>query len=82
MSEQALDELRNRIRSANAAGTALRIRGGGTKDFYGQSLDGEPLDTRGWSGIVSFEPTELVITARCGTPLSELQSALAEQRQM
>jgi glycolate oxidase FAD binding subunit len=78
----ALDELIDRIRAANASGTALRIRGGGSKDFYGQSLQGELLDTRGWSGIVSFEPTELVVTARCGTPLAELNAALAEQRQM
>jgi glycolate oxidase FAD binding subunit len=82
MGEQALDELRDRIRAANAARAPLRIHGGSTKDFYGQQLAGEPLDTRGWSGIVSFEPTELVVTARCGTPLSELQAALAEQRQM
>lgn len=82
MSAQALDELRDRIRAANAARTPLRIHGGSTKDFYGQSLGGEPLDTRSWSGIVSFEPTELVVTARCGTPLSDLQAVLAEQRQM
>ena len=78
----ALDDLCARVRQAGAAGSALRIRGGGTKDFYGQALVGEPLDTGAWRGIVSFEPTELVITARCGTPLAEIEAALAQERQM
>ena len=59
----------------------LRLRGGGSKDFYGGPLAGEVLDTRGHQGIVNYEPTELVITARCGTPLAELESALAARRQ-
>lgn len=59
----------------------LRLRGGGTKDFYGGPLAGEVLDTRGHAGIVNYEPTELVVTARCGTPLAEIQSALAARRQ-
>ena len=59
----------------------LRLRGGGSKDFYGGPLQGEVLDTRSHSGIVGYEPTELVITARCGTPLAEIESALAPQRQ-
>jgi len=70
------------IREAAAAGKPLCIRGGGSKDFYGQDLAGNVLDTRIHSGIVDYEPTELVITARCGTPLSELEAALAGQRQM
>jgi len=77
-----LDELRARVRQAGAEGRAVRIRGGGTKDFYGQSPIGEPLDTTGHRGIVAFEPTELVITARCGTPLAEIEAALAQERQM
>jgi glycolate oxidase FAD binding subunit len=60
----------------------LRLRGGGSKDWYGQSLKGTVLDTRGYSGIVDYEPTELVITARCGTPLAEIEAALAERNQM
>ncbi len=77
-----LAELRERIRAARASGTPLRLRGGGTKDFYGSALAGEVLDTRGYSGVVSYEPTELVITARCGTPLGELRGVLAEKGQM
>ena len=58
----------------------VRLKGGGSKDFYGGPLSGEVLDTRGHQGIVNYEPTELVISARCGTPLAELESALAARR--
>ena len=71
-----------RIRAASAAGTSLRVCGGGTKDWYGQSLHGEVLDTRAYSGIISYEPTELVITTRCGTPLAEIETLLAQHNQM
>jgi glycolate oxidase FAD binding subunit len=74
-------EFQDRIRAAAAGRQALRLRGGGTKDFYGNALRGEILDTRGYAGIVSYEPTELVVTARCGTPLSELESVLEKSRQ-
>jgi glycolate oxidase FAD binding subunit len=59
----------------------LCIRGGGTKDFYGEVPQGEPLDTRVLEGISSYEPSELVVTARCGTSLAELEATLAEQGQ-
>ena len=59
----------------------MRFRGGGTKDFLGQSLQGEVLDTTAYSGILSYEPSELVITVRCGTPLAEVEAALAQKGQ-
>jgi len=59
----------------------LRIRGGGSKDFYGGPLAGEPLDVSAYRGIVSYEPSELVVTARAGTPLAELTAVLAERGQ-
>jgi glycolate oxidase FAD binding subunit len=71
-----------RIRSAAAEKKPLRLRGGGTKDFYGQALAGEVLDTRAYAGIVAYEPTELVITVRCGTPLAELEAALRVEGQL
>jgi glycolate oxidase FAD binding subunit len=71
-----------RIRAAAAASSPLRIRGGGTKDWYGQALEGDVLDTRAYTGIVSYEPTELVVTARCGTPLEEIEALLAQHNQM
>lgn len=79
---QALDDLAAAIRSAHASHSPLRIRGGGSKDFYGGMLAGEVLDVSGYRGIVAYEPTELYITARCGTPLVEIEAVLAEQRQM
>lgn len=71
-----------RIRSAAAGESPLRLRGAGTKDWYGQAIEGEILDTRAYRGIVSYDPAELVVTARCGTPLAEIEAALAERNQM
>ncbi len=81
MTDTALQDLVDRVAAAAAAGTALRIRGGGSKDFLGNAPRGEALDTRAVSGISSYEPTELVVTARCGTPLAELEAVLAEKGQ-
>ncbi|WP_050479530.1 glycolate oxidase subunit GlcE [Herbaspirillum rhizosphaerae] len=80
--EQTLQAFKERIVAATASATPLQIRGGGTKDWYGQALRGEVLDTRPYSGIIDYEPTELVITARCGTPLSEIDAALAANNQV
>lgn len=77
----ALDDIIERIRSASASGTPLCIRGGGSKDFYGGPLAGELLDMRGHTGISSYEPSELVVTVRAGTPLAELEALLAQQGQ-
>jgi glycolate oxidase FAD binding subunit len=79
--DPALQILVDRVRDATSAGAQLRIRGGGTKDFYGEASVGEVLDTNVLEGISSYEPTELVITARCGTGLAELESTLAERGQ-
>jgi glycolate oxidase FAD binding subunit len=79
--DSAVGSLIDRIRAASAAGTPLRIRGGGTKDFYGEPPQGELLDTRGLTGITSYEPSELVVTARAGTPLAELEALLASKGQ-
>jgi glycolate oxidase FAD binding subunit len=77
-----LAAFQERIRAAAGGGTPLRLRGSGSKDFYGGGLAGEVLDTRGHAGIVSYEPTELVVTARCGTRLDELEATLAASGQM
>ena len=79
--DTALAQLTDRIAQAGADKQGLRIRGGGSKDFYGNTPRGELLDTTGLRGIVSYEPTELVVTARAGTPLAELEAVLAERRQ-
>lgn len=71
------------IRAAATDRRGLRIVGGGSKHHYGEPLPPtlEPLDTNGHTGIVSYEPTELVVTARAGTPLQELEAALQAQGQ-
>lgn len=80
--ERVLEQFRSRIAHAAAGGQPLRIRGGGSKDWYGQALRGEPLDTREYAGIIDYEPTELVLTARCGTSLAEIEAALVQHGQM
>jgi glycolate oxidase FAD binding subunit len=80
--QDIVEHFQDRVRAAARDQRALRIRGGGTKDWYGQRLEGDVLDTRGHAGVVDYEPTELVITARCGTPLADVEALLARQGQM
>jgi glycolate oxidase FAD binding subunit len=75
------DTLAARVRDAAKTGTRLRLHGGASKDFYGEALIGEPLDVSAHRGVVSYEPSELVVTARAGTPLAELEALLASQGQ-
>lgn len=77
-----LASLIDAIRTAHVEHRPLRLRGHGTKDFYGGMLAGEVLDVSAHRGIVAYEPTELYVTARAGTPLAEIEAALAEQGQM
>ncbi len=78
----AIEQFAGAVRDAAASQRPLRLCGGGSKDFYGQVNAGELLDTRAHAGIVEYDPTELVVTARCGTPLADLEAALAERQQM
>ena len=75
-------DLQARVTAAYEQETPLRIIGGDSKAFYGAELNGEPLSMCGHTGIVSYEPSELVITVRSGTPLREVESALANEGQM
>lgn len=79
--DSALQLIIDQVRAAAAAGTALRIRGGGSKDFYGEAVTGELLNTAPLAGISSYEPSELVVTVRAGTKLAELEAVLAERGQ-
>ena len=79
--DPALQMLIDRVSNAAAAGAQLCIRGGGTKHFYGETAQGETLDTRVLEGVSSYEPSELVVTARCGSSLAALETLLAEQGQ-
>ena len=76
------EQLRERVLAAAADQQPLRIRGGGSKDFYGNPPAGALLETAGHAGILAYEPTELVVTVRAGTRLAELEAALGERGQM
>lgn len=77
-----LDTLIDRIRAAHDNHSPLIIQGGGSKTFYGNADEGEVLSTRALTGVVDYQPKELVLTARAGTPLAEIEAVLAEQNQM
>ncbi|HET7198172.1 MAG TPA: glycolate oxidase subunit GlcE [Burkholderiales bacterium] len=77
----SLAHFKEAIRDAAARRAPLRLRGGGSKDFFGNEPRGALLDTRGHTGIVDYEAAELVVTARCGTPLAELERVLDERGQ-
>ncbi|MDO5639868.1 MAG: glycolate oxidase subunit GlcE [Neisseria sp.] len=83
--EQILIRMREQILHATHRHIPLIIRGGGTKDFYGEPhrpQNADTLDTRAYSGITAYDPEELVISARAGTPLAQIEAALAERNQM
>ena len=82
MSDAELSGLQERVRAAAAAKTPLAIRGGGTRDFYGQAIVGDVLDVASFAGIVDYDPTELVVTARAGTRVADIDDALAARGQM
>jgi glycolate oxidase FAD binding subunit len=84
--EYVLSELSEQVATARASKRTLRIRGGGTRDFYGNPWpqDGSAgwLDLAAYHGVVTYEPSELVLTARAGTPLLEIEALVAGQNQM
>ncbi|MCB1801143.1 MAG: glycolate oxidase subunit GlcE [Gammaproteobacteria bacterium] len=83
MPDQDLSQqIADRIRSAGATGQALNIVGHGSKSFYGRPVTGETLEVSGHSGIINYEPTELVLTARAGTPIDLVEDTLARNGQM
>lgn len=79
--QSTLDAWTAQIRHATETSQPLRFRGGGSKDFLGQSRLGEVLDTTAYTGILSYEPSELVITVRAGTSLAEVEAVLSEKGQ-
>ncbi|MFJ4143650.1 glycolate oxidase subunit GlcE [Pseudomonas sp. NPDC089734] len=78
----ASQNLLEQVNQALQNTTPLRIQGGNSKSFLGRDVTGKVLDTREHRGIVSYDPTELVMTARAGTPLSELMQVLDDAGQM
>lgn len=84
--EFVLSEMIDQVMTARASLKPLVIQGGGTKQFYGEAVapagNGGVLDVSAFQGVINYEPSELVVTARAGTPLVEIESLLAENRQM
>ncbi len=80
--EQKLKKIKERILDAIEHGEPLKIVGGNSKVFLGRCTAGTPVEMTDYTGIISYEPTELFITARAGTLLSDIKKELAEHRQM
>lgn len=75
-------QLQQQIQNAYESNTALRIVGGNSKAFYGLPVAGDRIDVSSHQGIINYQPSELVMTARAGTPLTDIETALAEHNQM
>lgn len=76
------EALCHQVRHAFEQRTPLRIVGGDTRAFYGNAVEGAPLSLAEHRGIVHYDPVELIVTVRAGTPLEALEHTLAENRQM
>lgn len=83
--ESALSQIIEQVRASAQQGHALRVCGGGTKNHIGGAevarCDAPLLDMRAYAGVVDYEPSELVVTVRAGTPLAELEALLAQHGQ-
>ncbi|MBI1422870.1 MAG: glycolate oxidase subunit GlcE [Gammaproteobacteria bacterium] len=75
-------DLREQVATHCQHNTPMQIVAGGSKAFYGNAVDAQPLVVNDHRGIVHYEPTELVLSARCGTPLTEIEQTLADNQQM
>lgn len=82
MSDAQIQRFREQILAAASSKSVLSIEGGGSKAWYGNPNAHPKLITKDYQGIVDYQPEELVITARAGTPLSVIEAALAEKNQM
>ena len=76
------DSLQEQVQQAIDNQQSLVISGGNSKTFYGNNITGEPLTLNNHVGIIDYDPAELVITARTGTPLKEIEQTLADNNQM
>ena len=77
-----IEAFREIIRTAGHDATPLQISGGGSKAFYGRPPQGREFCVSDYRGVIDYSPTELVITARAGTPLAEIESVLADENQV
>ncbi|MFT5427066.1 MAG: glycolate oxidase FAD binding subunit [Gammaproteobacteria bacterium] len=82
MTDKLVHQYQAQVQEAYSSETPLSIQGGGSKGFYGRNIQSELLDVSSNSGVISYEPTELVITVRAGTTISEINHVLAGNNQM
>jgi len=82
ISNATIDAFREQILNAAQNNAQLSIEGGGTKSWYGNPNRFTKLDTRTYSGILEYQPEELVITACAGTPLKDIEAVLKEKNQV
>ena len=78
-----LEQVRDAVQDAVSARSRLEVRAAGTKRHLGriETYDAV-LDVSAFSGIVDYQPEELVLTLRAGTPMDAVETALADARQM
>ncbi len=81
MDADATEPIRQRVLAAAGRGSPVRIIGGSTKQFYGREVPGEPLNMAAHRGIIAYDPAELVLTARAGTPLAQIEATLSQSGQ-
>lgn len=83
MPDSFISSVQERVRDAQAHARPLVIRGGNTKAFYGGTrAPTDEVDMRAYSGIIDYQPRELVLTVKAGTPIHEIDAALDAQGQM
>jgi glycolate oxidase FAD binding subunit len=82
MMDPIVESLVEWVRQAREAKTPLAIHGGNSKSFYGGAVLGDALDVRPYTGIIDYEPKELVLTVRAGTTLAEIETAMEAEGQM
>ncbi|MFB3100051.1 MAG: glycolate oxidase subunit GlcE [Gammaproteobacteria bacterium] len=82
MTEKLVQQYQQQLQDAYTSETPLCIQAGGSKEFYGRKIEAEILDVSANSGVISYEPTELVITVRAGTTISEINEVLAKHNQI
>ncbi len=79
---QDIQHYTDTVRNAAASGKPLALQGNGTRAFLGRTTRGDPLSMADYHGIIDYSPSELVISARAGTPLAHIEQALAAEQQM
>jgi glycolate oxidase FAD binding subunit len=80
--QHLIESFAETLRHASRDAVPLSIRGSGSKDFYGRTIPAGEFRVGDYAGVVDYSPSELVITARAGTPLATLETLLAQENQM